>query len=136
MNELVQALGLVAAGGVTGGSIVAYILRHQLQRWLAAIERVASPEEIAEAKAARAAQTVRIDAQGDRVQEHTFEIRALQGRSENQLTVSEDEHERLSKHIVEITGDFDVLRSRVLVLEIRMEQREKGDKAREEPKHG
>lgn len=74
-------------------------------------------------RAARVQANNRLNAQGVVTQEHKFQIKALEDRANRSLTTAEEEHDRLSKHVVEISGDFEVLRSRVLILEIRMEQR-------------
>ncbi len=127
MSEFAQALGLVAGGGVAGGGIVAYILRYTAARWLAAIERMPTEADVADSKAKIAEATHRQDVLTVSAQEHAFQIRALEDRADRARNLGESEHDRLSKHVVEITGDFEVLKSRVLVLEIRMEQRSKTD---------
>lgn len=55
--------------------------------------------------------------------EHTWKITDIKTSLDRARIVQEAEHERLSRHIVEITGDHEVLRERVIVLEIHMERR-------------
>lgn len=55
--------------------------------------------------------------------EHTWKITDIKTTQDRARIVQEAEHERLSRHIVEITGDHELLRERVIILEIHMERR-------------